>query len=208
MPRCLPWVLLFSLGACSEPPLHIDPDKGDSADETGDSQPDTGADTESGQDTANPVTWVQVQAARIDSCGLRSDGTGTCWGKDEHYQSSFPAGFATRIAVGDAHVCILVDGRADCWGATGGDDGFGQTSPPQTTLVTLASGTHHVCGLGAEGAVTCWGRDDAGQASPPGEAMTHLTAGELHTCGLTQARTLACWGSDNYGEVSDAPSSL
>ncbi|MDP7111331.1 MAG: RCC1 domain-containing protein [Myxococcota bacterium] len=55
------------------------------------------------------------------------------------------------------------DGSALCWG----DDGLGQSSPPQVTFDALSAGANHVCGVATDGRVFCWGDDGAGQGSPP-----------------------------------------
>ena len=48
----------------------------------------------------------------------------------------------TAISVGESHACSLrADGKAKCWG----ENGAGQSSPPQDSLTAIAVGDYHSC---------------------------------------------------------------
>ena len=78
-------------------------------------------------------------------------------------------------------------------------------------------GEAHVCGIGTDDALRCWGDNTYGQlggrvARPwPVEPVTpvqdegwySVEAGWLHTCGVRQDGTTWCWGNNEYGQVGD-----
>ena len=48
---------------------------------------------------------------------MRIDGTIECWGRNEHGESSPPAGEFAAVAAGDRRTCGLrIDGTVTCWG--------------------------------------------------------------------------------------------
>jgi alpha-tubulin suppressor-like RCC1 family protein len=104
-------------------------------------------------------------------------------------------------------------------------------------LTSLASGSHHVCGLTTNGAAYCWGLDLYGQLgiggpSPDvcrtdanfvwrcaksavpvtgGRSFVSLVAGWSHTCGLAADGRAYCWGeyvlAGSYGSTPTSVSS-
>jgi alpha-tubulin suppressor-like RCC1 family protein len=170
---------------------------------------------------------VSTSAGDRFTCALRhmsggSDGTITCWGRNDHGQfgngstsASTPlAHFAFTpdfqcgsselvwssfhngpiIASGEGHTCAVVD-MANCWNA----------------------------GLAfRERGVVCWGRNSEGQcgfgytstthsprrigslgfSSLPGEVIA-LTAGQHHTCALMSDGAVRCWGLNDRGQLGD-----
>ena len=51
------------------------------------------------------------------TCGIRTDGTVTCWGDNTHAQADPPPGEFNAIAAGGTHSCgIRTDGTITCWG--------------------------------------------------------------------------------------------
>ena len=124
-----------------------------------------------------------------------------------------PEGKFKAVAVGIGYSCALrLGGSPVCWG----DDGSGETSPPQNARYTaLALGALHSCGLHADGTPECWGYDKDGRLTPPTTAfgfegpndsvneaaveppplaLKDIAAGNSFTCGLTLEGLLACWG--------------
>jgi len=55
-----------------------------------------------------------MSAGLVETCGLRLDGSATCWG---YVAPAPPPGAFTQISVGWIHVCGLrPDGSVVCWG--------------------------------------------------------------------------------------------
>jgi alpha-tubulin suppressor-like RCC1 family protein len=101
------------------------------------------------------------------------------------------------------------------------------------TMVTLAAGSKHTCGLTADGAAYCWGANNLGQAGPsatescdvpnfiganiviacsrsPVAVSSSLRFGSIdadtdHTCGVAiPDGAVYCWGGNRYGQLGDA----
>jgi alpha-tubulin suppressor-like RCC1 family protein len=138
-------------------------------------------------------------------------------------------GYRVRdIAVGDDHICViaLATGRREtplellCWGSIYNID-LESKSPiqmamPPEPLVSLASGSQHVCGLTADGEAWCWGRNWGGQVGvrtaerdgsrQPVRVETDvrfrmLSAGGEHTCGIALDGRAWCWGYNVDGQL-------
>ena len=81
------------------------------------------------------------------SCGLRQNGSVTCWGA---VVSAPPGGTFTQIGAGAARLCGLRgDGEIDCWGAAA------QDAPPGPYRRVVA-GWSSTCGIRADDTVMCW----------------------------------------------------
>ncbi len=142
------------------------------------------------------------------TCGLASDGKAYCWGRDNYGQLG-------ENADGDnlaENIPVLVDISALTAGSS---------------LVSLATGNNHTCGLASDGKAYCWGRDNFGQlgenadgdnadenipvlvdtsALTAGSSFVSLTAGagSGHTCGLASDGKAYCWGWDGNGQLGDS----
>ncbi|MEP7188003.1 MAG: RCC1 domain-containing protein [Roseiflexaceae bacterium] len=58
-----------------------------------------------------------VGAGAYHTCGLRIDGTVSCWGSNSDGQSNAPGGTFTQISAGGFHSCgVKTDGTLACWG--------------------------------------------------------------------------------------------
>ena len=88
-------------------------------------------------------------ASGAHSCGIRTDGTITCWGYNEWGQATGrlthrPGGQFNTVTAGDNHTCGLgTDGTITCWG--GNRDG--QADTPGGQFNTVTAGDSHTCGL-------------------------------------------------------------
>ena len=150
------------------------------------------------------------------SCGLRRDGTVTCWGRygvdvrADVFYSEFttvaagdvPDGRFSAIAAGLNHSCGLRnDGAVTCWG----DNWYGQTDVPDGRFTAIAAGYLHNCGLRSDGAVTCWGDNEHGQTDVSSGRFSAIAAGLNHSCGLRSDGTVTCWGGNDVrqGDVPD-----
>ena len=88
------------------------------------------------------------------SCGLRTDATITCWGRNDDDQTDAPPGTFTAITTGGHHSCGLhTDATITCWGRN--DEG--QTDAPPGTFTAVTSGAGRSCGLRTDAIVICWG---------------------------------------------------
>ena len=96
---------------------------------------------------------------------------------------------------------------------------FPVTVTGSRTFASLASGSHHTCGLTLDGLTYCWGQNVNGQlgdgttidkSAPVQLADSHtfvsLAAGDYHTCGLTVIGDAYCWGSNWAGQLGDGTS--
>jgi hypothetical protein len=109
--------------------------------------------------------FTQVDTGRFFACGLRPDGSVSCW------SASWPPGGAP-----DAN-------------------SYGELQPVQGPFRELTVGEFHACGLRADGQVACWGADSYGQATPPaGAVFLQVSAGSYHTCGIVPDGSVTCWG--------------
>lgn len=119
--------------------------------------------------------FVAISVGEAHTCGLRADGSGTCWWSvdlprllrdnpgfqsvfDLHDAVSWPDGeIFTAISSGALHTCGLrSDGSVLCWGNIGRDQA---ALPEGDVFVAISSGYDFVCGLRQEGTVVCRGRE-------------------------------------------------
>ena len=61
--------------------------------------------------------FASVSAGGDHTCGVRSDGSVACWGRDISGGATPPAGEFASVSAGWSHTCGLrVDGSVACWG--------------------------------------------------------------------------------------------
>ena len=127
----------------------------------------------------------------MHSCGLRTDGTITCWGAntDELGVNYFaptggataPAGQFSAVTAGLGHSCGLrIDGTITCWGLNTdalGDNYYGQADAPAGQFSAVTAGIFYSCGLRTDGTITCWGLNVYGQATAPAGQFSAVAAG-------------------------------
>jgi alpha-tubulin suppressor-like RCC1 family protein len=157
-------------------------------------------------------TFLDISAADLHTCGVRTSGDVICWGSNNYGQAETPDGEFVDVEAGSYHDCALdADGNAVCWGTGTAENtpesevDFDQAVPPDQTFEKLAAGDRHTCGLTTTGGVLCWGlgSEDSGfpegkfdfnQAMPPSGTYQDLAAGYFHTCALDDAGEVTCWG--------------
>ena len=136
------------------------------------SSPLTVATTETAQYAARFSALTAGGADRDGhSCGLRDDGTITCWGSNEHRKASPPDGQFAAVTAGGSHSCGLrTDNTITCWGSNTDYQGhhLGQADPPAGQFTAVTAGGNHSCGVRDDGTITCWGDVVAG---PPDDVQ-------------------------------------
>ena len=72
------------------------------------------------------------------TCGVRTNGTVFCWGRNTERQSNPPAGIFSAVTAGDLHACgVKPDGTIACWGG----NGAGEATAPGGTFTAVSAGT-------------------------------------------------------------------
>jgi YD repeat-containing protein len=139
---------------------------------------------------AGGLTFEQLSAGLIHTCGLTAAGAAYCWGNNDYGQLGDGAGISrsTPVAV------------------SGG-----------LTFTQLSAGWIHTCGVTTTGAAYCWG-DNSGSQIGDGTTNTwvpapvavlggltfdQISAGAAHTVGLTAEGAAYGWGGNNYGQLGD-----
>ena len=84
-----------------------------------------------------PGTFNQISVGYYHNCALRTDGTVTCWGRDNYQQLIPPihvAGDFVGLSAGGNHTCgIKKDGTLECWGY----NNFNQSNAPTVGLTGM-----------------------------------------------------------------------
>ena len=142
----------------------------------------------------------QLCAGGSFACGLLSDGTVKCWGRnddgqigdgivgtsEDRYMPTAVVGLSNvrSVACGTDHACaLLADGTVSCWGS--GSDGRNGTTTGDTGTPTPVPGLADIvqldahgpsCAASSTGDVYCWGSNNNGQlgggSDMPGESAT------------------------------------
>jgi hypothetical protein len=115
--------------------------------------------------------FVQISASGVYSCGLRPDGSISCWGDTGPTGRGEPPPNTrfNSIFCGPLHSCgITTDLDVVCWGGNGYSKG--KRSPPQGKFLQVAVGSFHTCGITVSGSIACWGTLPGG-ISPPAAVL-------------------------------------
>ena len=145
---------------------------------------------------------VSVSSGSVHTCGLRSDGTAVCWGRDWEGQSSEPGGTFAAISAFRHYSCgARTEGGVECWGQPPipVPDRFTKTDQ---TYASLSSGADHVCVLLSDGRADCWANSYGakhGLDRAPVGVFLSVEAGYSHMCGIRANGSVICWGGE-YGE--------
>ncbi len=141
----------------------------------------------SGEAAAPAGTFGEVAAGFRTSCAVRTqDHAVLCWGKrrlsllERHYLS---------VAVGDGVCALAVNGKPTCAGSGRG----GKPYALEESFLEVAAGSKALCGLRAEGKVSCW------DGAFPGERALSITGISLQCsvlCGLTPDGAPVCTAED------------
>jgi alpha-tubulin suppressor-like RCC1 family protein len=184
-------------------------DAGDNPD--GGTLPDDDAGDTTTTDGSPPaaVTWVQVATRTTHTCGIRSDGTLWCWGKNDAGQLGDGSEEASRLEP----VQVVAAGESG--------------EAPWADWEAVALGTSSTCGLRGDGTIWCWGSGGSGQRGDGSTAASRTTPSQVlkaegtagpaawsdwvaiglggsTACGIRQDGTLWCWGASSFGQRGDA----
>lgn len=149
------------------------------------------------------------------ACGVRLDGSITCWGlthffsPDEIADGDFGLGEAppsdlayTQVALGNRFGCGLdVDRELHCWGTDDWHVEFPDAPPGPFTQVS--AGFYSACGLREDGQLECWGTDHLAplpsiQTEAPAGEFRAVALGGYDACAITaDGKSIVCWGDDD-----------
>ncbi len=146
-------------------------------------------------DVMNVTFWNEIKSitAGFDhSCGLLSNGSAMCWGRNNNGQ------------IGDGSTTQRVNPT------------FVNSTEP---FISIIAGGFHTCGLLINGGVKCWGSNNRGQIGNGSssdtvnnvnptlinstESFVSITADGLRTCSLLSNGSAMCWGLNTNGQVGD-----
>jgi len=135
------------------------------------------------------LAFSNVSAGGSHSCGVATDHSLWCWGRNDSLQLSNPE-------IGEIAGPTRVRGNI-AWD-------------------TVAVGLMHSCALTTAGAAYCWGSNEFGQlgngsttssAIPVpvagGRVFTSISIGGVHGCGLQADSTAFCWGPASQGRLGN-----
>ena len=144
--------------------------------------------------TATPslgAPFQSVSAGFLYTCGVRTNGTASCWGYNAFAQ------------LGDG----TTTDRVTPVGVLGG---------LRLATVSAARQGYHTCGVTTSGAAYCWGDNQVGQLgdgttasrkSPAlvlgGLSFAAVSTGRMHSCGITTGGAAYCWGDNSDGQLGD-----
>ena len=140
-------------------------------------------------------TVVAVNAGWDSTCAILDDGSGVCWGVNNHGQlgdgtyvnrstptpiSALPANRAiTAISIGPRSACsILDDGNVVCWG----NNEYGLLGDNTTTNATTEATYVDL---------------------PLGRTAISIDVGFNHACALLDDKSAVCWGDNREGQIGD-----
>jgi alpha-tubulin suppressor-like RCC1 family protein len=114
-----------------------------------------------------PGQFKQIDAGYLWACGVKRDGSVSCWGADglESGLPAAPIGNFEEVSVGLTHACaVSTEGAVACWG----NDAVA-LAPPSGRFTHVAAGNGFTCGERTNGSVVCW--DNTGLALPTPDAF-------------------------------------
>lgn len=153
-------------------------------------------------------SFTTIDVATDDFCGIRLDGTLTCWGRDLSGLSGYPEGTYTALSAGGGTACAMrSDGRPVCWG---GIEEWDYAEEIRNELLlgefeAVSVGGLVLCGLRRGGEVDCWKGTDwvlDSYVDPPDGPFRSISVGGLTTCGVRPDGRVECWGQEyQFGGV-------
>lgn len=138
-----------------------------------------------------------LAVGRAHSCGLRRNGTASCWGDGSDGQRQVPAAPLALIeAYADQSCAIDGDNRVQCWGG-----GEGQNPVPMPDRVRdIAIGERNGCAVRVDGTLACWGWNGNDQSTPPPGRFRAVSTALNHSCAVGADARVSCWGYNADGQ--------
>lgn len=143
--------------------------------------------------------WVSVSVGGDHTCGLKTDGSGYCWGSNQYGQLGVIRTDSTCGPVNATYPCATTP----------------QLVQPGLQFASISAGQRHTCAITRTHEAYCWGANDAGQVAdlavggpaltkvPGSLPWTQISAGFSHTCAVRSDGALICWGSNDRGELGN-----
>ena len=148
--------------------------------------------------------FTRVYAGAGHTCGLKADGSASCWGRNDFGQ----------LGTGNVNA-LCIEGLKNTRGCETDPTGPRPVAQGSIVFSSLALGQLHTCGVAQGGEVYCWGRGLAGQLGVPEDEVTSPTpvqtgirfssiaAGARHTCGISVDGKAYCWGWGQRGQLGN-----
>lgn len=141
--------------------------------------------------------YSQLTAGSLHACARREDGRWRCWGSTGSGAGVIPTADThwTRMSAnGGGALCgLLTDGTIDCAFLPG------EREAPAGHFVDLRTSMYTVCGVAADGRVTC-NDADSGMAVGPSGPWRDFALQSFHACWLNLNGDLTCSESAGLGE--------
>jgi serine protease len=140
-------------------------------------------------------------------CGIKSDNTIQCWGRDLTGPTEVPPGVtAKHIATGAGHTCIIqLDNSLACWGW---DINGPIDAPNGLKAKQVAISQYSSCAINMDDSLTCWGQGELADSVPEDIRLRQITLGYERACGILLDSTVSCWGAPNNLGESNLPRDL
>jgi ABC-type nitrate/sulfonate/bicarbonate transport system substrate-binding protein len=88
---------------------------------------------------------------------VKLDGTVACWGRDQSWESTAPAGTFKQLAAGQYTTCgVGIDDTIQCWNGLAGY-APPPSGPARYVAVGRANGASYACAVMKDGRIACWG---------------------------------------------------
>lgn len=158
-----------------------------------------------GSDLEPPAgPFVHLYSHQNGYCGMRPDGTMSCWGHDSMGPASPPEGVSFSMIVADnsnTYCGTTSEGSVTCWGLEESAPHFQDFLNDSMPFEDAALGFEAGCVLRDDGEVRCRslpGEDPDEYQPPAGVRFRQITAGYRFFCGLAEepveGRQVLCWG--------------
>ena len=165
--------------------------------------PPAGATTTTDKPRCPPAPSPRSLPESFHTCGIRTDGTARCWGRNDYGQATRllphrrPSPASRPASFTPAGCGPTAPGPAGAATTGASPTSPPAPSPPWPLITSTPAGSVPTAPSPA-------GDTHVGATDAPAGTFTALTAGAAHTCGLRSTGTVACWGSHFLG-AADSP---